>query len=333
MKTLLSLILLAALPVEPAPRDRDRDGDGVSDRLERELIETFRPEFLLDTEECADRPAEFEPMSVIPRVREVNGTIYARVSPSTALGRGRRALEVQYFHLWERDCGPFSPHPLDVEHVTALIVPETIPETGSPDAGGYHALYWYAAAHEGTMCDTSSAARAEAIAASDRGPRVWISKGKHASYFSHQLCRQRGCGVDGCGESRPMPLAGLVNLGERSEPLNGAVWTASRDWPLADKLGSDFDTAVLARLEESDRPMLARINGNWRPVQFTVSIAKDIAGSAGKAGQQGGEGLLEAEEQTASALGKTLRAVGRALGQVARALGLASQESKEEKGS
>jgi hypothetical protein len=121
--------------------------------LEQALIEQFRPHFLVNADECAQVPAEFEALSVKPRVQEHNATIYTRVSPSVALGPGVTALELQYYHLWEKDCGVIASHPLDVERVVALLVPS--------ENCGWKALYCYAAAHEGTVCDTSNAALAQ----------------------------------------------------------------------------------------------------------------------------------------------------------------------------
>jgi hypothetical protein len=146
----------------------DRDSDDVSDELEQALIERFRPQFWLDVNECAGLPAEFQAGSAEPRVLAHNGAIYARVSPSTALGSESAALTVSYYHLWDQDCGPLSPHPLDAEHVSALLV---APSRAS-HADEWIALYWYAAAHEDTICDTSNAARAEAVGAVTNGPSV-----------------------------------------------------------------------------------------------------------------------------------------------------------------
>ena len=314
MKTLLVLgVFLGGLANVAFGSATDRDGDGVNDELEQALVERFRPQFWVDVNECAERPAEFQPDSVEPRVLAHNGAIYARVSPSTALGPDRAALTLSYYHLWDQDCGPLSPHPLDVEHVSALVVAPS--EASSVD--DWVALYWYAAAHEDTVCDTSNAARAEAIDAVTGGPSVWIAKGKHASYLSRALCSQRGCGVDACREMVAMPPGPLINLGEADAPANGAEWIASEDWSLAAKLSADFDLALVARLDASDETVLARVNGQWRPQHFSLSIGGDIVGALGKAGG----GLLEAEEKTGNALGRSFRAVGGALGVAASAVG------------
>ena len=315
MRTFLVLgVLLEGLANTSFASATDRDGDGVSDALEQALVERFRPQFWLDVNECAEQTAEFQVDSVEPRVLAHNGAIYVRVSPSTVLGSDRAALVVSYYHLWDQDCGPLSPHPLDVEYVSALII---APSQAS-SADDWVALYWYAAAHEDTICDTSNAAQAEAIAAVTSGPSVWIARGKHASYLSRALCSQRGCGVDTCREMVVMPPGPLINLGEADAPADGAEWIASEDWPLTAKLNADFDLALVTRLDASEGTVLARVNGQWRPQHFSLSIGSDILKALGKANG----GLLEADEKTKNALKRSFLAVGRALGAAASFVGL-----------
>ncbi len=292
----------------------------MSDALEQALIEQFRPHFLVDTGECAQVPAEFEAFSVKPRVEEHNAAIYARVSPSEALIPGVTALELHYYHLWEKDCGLVASHPLDVERVVALLV---------PSENGWKALYWYAAAHEGTLCDTSNAAPAAFLGATSNGPRVWISAGKHASYLSQKLCGQRGCGGDHCREAVDLPLGRLINLGEAHAPLNGAVWTASKEWPFESKLGHIFDSGLIVQLEASDDRVLARVNGQLRHTQFSISIAGEALEALDTARRQGDGGVNEAEKQTGNALAKGWRAIGRALGHAARAVGMTKSGNDE----
>ena len=321
MRNVVAGLMVGWMAVSGFAADRDRDHDGVSDALEEALIERFQPHFLVDVRDCAELPAEFQAFSKEPRVRDRNGAIYARVFPTERLGSDVWTLEVQYYHLWERDCGRLNAHPLDVEHVSVLVVAAT-PHAGASE---WTARYWYAAAHEDTVCDTSNAARAEAIDAVTRGPNVFISAGKHASYLSTELCGQRGCGGDRCGEMVSLPPRPIINLGEAGVPMNGALWIASPDWPLSEKLGTDFDSALVAELDTDTATVLARANGHWRPAQFTISIGGDAIGALSTAGHHGGDGLAEAEDHTGSALGKGFRALGRALGHAARALGLGKQ--------
>ncbi len=219
----------------------DVDADGLDDAFEQALLNRFVPGFQVSRSDCDSLPAEFEEGSRHPIVKARNGVIYGRVSrrPGDAL------LEVQYYHLWGRDCGRLS-HSLDVEHVSALI---RAGHSGAP-AAGWTALYWYAAAHEGTMCDASHVARASDIRAEDSGPTIWISDAKHASFLSRDLC-QRGCGGDRCEQMTPLNPPRILNLGEHGAPMNGALWTASPRWGVGSKLKSDFGPTVVSRLEAS----------------------------------------------------------------------------------
>ena len=325
MRDLIALALALGCFTGRLGEATDRDGDGVSDALEQALSQRFHPKFWVDARECAGLPAQFRSDSIKPEVQAHNATIYVRVSPSTALGTQRAAIELSFYHLWDKDCGPLSPHPLDVEHVAALLVANT------PDAepSEWTALYWYAAAHENTVCDTSNAARAEAIHAVDAGPSVWISAGKHASYLSRKLCTQRGCGVDACKEMIALPQGPLINLGEAGAPAEEAVWIASEAWPLAEKLEPSFDRALTARLEEDDQPVLARVNGQWRPAHFSLSIGGDVVEALDTAGKHGGGSLAKAQQETGSAIGKSLRAVLRALGAVGRVLTGGRKEAEQ----
>ncbi len=308
------LVLGAAATLNAAV---DLDRDGLDDTLEQALIERFLPRFLVSAGECAGLPAEFTEGSIKPQVRAKNATIYARVSPSSVLGSDVAAVELHYYHLWESDCGPMA-HALDVEHVSALI------EGPHPqsDAAAWTARYWYAAAHENTVCDTSNAARAAVVGAVAAGPTVWISAGKHASYLDSKLCGERGCGVDHCREMVPLTAAKLHNLGEAGAPLGGAVWIASREWPFEQKLGPDFTPELVTSLDSSEAVVLARVNGEWRPAQFAISAGSDVVGAMGTAKHHGDGGVVEAKERTGGAVGHGMRAVGRAFGRAARAVGL-----------
>jgi hypothetical protein len=213
---LLFVFLLAAV---------DLDRDGLDDRLEQELLQRFLPDFRVHRKECDALPAEFAPNEISPRAIARNGVIYGRVVP-------RRAGEVaiQYFHLWSRDCGLF-PHRLDVEHVTAIVQARDLKQP----ARHWKAVSWFASAHGDTLCDNSEWMPATALQAESRGPRVWISRGKHASYFDLERCA-RGCRTDDCHDSEPMAVRRVVNLGEPHSPLNGCLFIHSRRWRFHDKL-------------------------------------------------------------------------------------------------
>ena len=198
-------LLLAALAVVPAPAlAQDDDRDGLPDALEQALLERFLPTFVLSADECDGLPAAMIPGISEPRVAARNGTIYGYATPRSS-GTEGVDVEIKYFHLWARDCGRPS-HALDAEHLSALI---HAPATDAP-IGAWRAEDRYAAAHEGTLCDASSGARAEAIRAAASGPYVYISRGKHASYLVRGQCKW-GCGSDlrrFSGRSAPALSAG-----------------------------------------------------------------------------------------------------------------------------
>jgi hypothetical protein len=204
---------------------QDADRDGLSDRDEECLIRQFTPRFFISGTECDRLPAEIKPGLRDPVVVERNGTIYARAFPV------RRGVEIHYYHLWANDCGRMG-HAWDVEHVSVLI------ENGK-------ATYWLAAAHQDTVCDAANAAAARSIHAETHGATFWISRGKHATFLSEKLCR-RGCGGDFCDKPEVMPVARVINIGERGAALNGAEWIHSSEWPLEGKLVSDFPEELLA---------------------------------------------------------------------------------------
>lgn len=291
MRTWLIVIGLA-VAVPAAAQDLDRDG--LSDRLEQDLLERFTPTLLLARGECDDRPASFAPFASDPQVLAKDGSIYGQAFPLPSLD-GHAQIELHFFHLWSRDCGRLG-HALDAEHVSAIV---SSPALDAP-AASWRADVWYAAAHEGSACDASSGARAGVIDAVASGPRVFVSRGKHASYFDRGQCKW-GCGGDECGEDRALRPAAVINIGERSAPLSGATWVLSRRWPMAEKLNSDFDPAVRASLDSSNRhviPLMQHLRAPQSPV-----LAGDTAI----------DGLAVAADSTAGALTRARRAVARFL--------------------
>ena len=78
--------------------------------------------------------------------------------------------------LWGRDCGRPS-HAWDVERVSVLLRAESV----DAPAEAWRAVYWYAAAHEGTICDASSGAHAATLRAATGGPYVYVSRGTEYS--------------------------------------------------------------------------------------------------------------------------------------------------------
>jgi hypothetical protein len=282
----LAIVLLLFCAPFAAAQDLDRDG--LDDAFEQVLLQRFVPSFYLSAGECDAMPASFVPDTAHPRLAAKDGTIHARAFPVAG-----GAIELQYFHLWARDCGR-NGHELDAEHVSALLEPQ--PE------GTWTARLWYAAAHEDTICDQSSGARASTLHAETNGPSVFISRGKHASYLDAGQCA-RGCGGDACPLGRPLQVHVLVNIGEPGAPLNGATWMASGRWALGAKLRSDFDPDVRTSLDRGEVARVIALATHLRPVQAPV-LAGDTALDA----------LAHARDAAGKALGMTASRVARFLG-------------------
>lgn len=298
----------------------DSDHDGLSDALENALLAQFAPQFMVSSNDCSVRPAEIVPLLAKPTVQEENGAIYGQAFPR----RGHAdQVEVHFYHLWRKDCGEMG-HNLDAEHVSALLVRD--------GASKWKALYWYAAAHEDTICDAGQIARAATVNAEFHGPQVWISSGKHASFLSSALCA-KGCGGDNCRAMLPLSMAQVINLGEPSVPLSGAVWAGSPEWPLADKMNrSDFADAEVARLNQLPMTSIAWANPDKRPMQAAIRGGKSTFDGVAAGKRATGTALDVADSDTGQALGSAagstgngismaLRGVGKALSATARKVG------------
>lgn len=323
-----------ALPALP----QDTDHDGLSDAFEAALLQRFAPRFMIDSHDCSGQPALFAPQSATAQPVRDDGTIYAQAFPRSITGaqRSNAGIELHFYHLWRTDCGRMG-HPLDAEHVSALLSGK------GTNAKHWHAIYWYAAAHEDTACDASQIARASTLEASDHGATVWISMGKHASFLEEELCR-RGCGGDRCSDPRPMPIAAILNLGELKAPMNGASWVNSPRWPLAEKMGrTDFTATRTARVDALPLTDIAWANPALRPQQAAIAggnaaIDGTLLGGRSTsnalalgnrrtdtaltlAGNDTGNALSGAAHSTGSALDKSYRNVRKALGNAARQTG------------
>jgi len=310
----------APTQVDPALAQIDSDQDGLTDELEQALLVQFAPRFLVGQGDCSNVPAEFQPGIVTPQVKTENGAIYGQIFPAKDLIDGASVVEIHYYHLWRIDCGRHG-HPLDSEHVSVLV------HASGPDlrVATWKALYWYAAAHENTVCDVSQIARASTLHAEDAGPPIWISPGKHASYLNQPLC-QSGCGADRCERMTPLAPAKLVNLGEPGHPMNGSLFIASAAWPLAAKMTeTNFPSPVLARLNKLPDSQIARFNEGRHPKQGVIAIsstteshavaglstaAKAADGSISLANGSTGNALHKSYRHTVHALGTSARHVG-----------------------
>lgn len=257
----------------------DADGDGLDDALEQMLLKQFTPRFWIAESDCDVKPAEFAPGVEKAAVTAQNGTIYGQAFPVVG------AVELHYYHLWGRDCGRMS-HDLDAEHVSVLLVQE---------GSRWRARYWYAAAHEDTLCDRGSAARAFALGAEWTGAEVWVSRGKHASFLTEKLCRM-GCGSDRCDRSVKLEVKQIVNLGEACKPLNGAVWVKDARWPLESKMTSDFPSTLMSKMDRSKKVVKAE-TPNYPGQALAL------------AGSQTADAMNTANEKTEGALVKARQSV------------------------
>jgi hypothetical protein len=294
----------------------DSDGDGLSDLLEQTLLERFAPAFLVSRRDCANVPALFVSGQTKPVVQAENGAIYGQATPQRFERGVPLFVELHYYHLWSRDCGRMG-HPLDTEHVSVLLKRNRT-ESGPQE---WKAVYWYAAAHEDTVCDASQMARASTLHAEERGAKIWISRGKHASFFNEELCRH-GCGGDLCEQMEPLAVSAIVNLGENAKPMNDTLWSASSQWPLATKMGrSDFQPAALARLERLPHSDIAWVNPSKRPAQSTIAAGGSTVDALETSNRNTDSAISLAGGATGGALGTTYRSVTKALGKSARGVG------------
>jgi hypothetical protein len=321
--------LVSAQQPAVAELDIDSDHDGLSDRLEQELLTQFLPTFMIGEHDCSVRPAEFRTDSVLPVALAENGTVYGQATPARALHGHTQTVELHYYDLWRTDCGPHG-HALDAEHVAVLVQRSDL-VSGPAE---WKALYWYAAAHEDTVCDVSQIARASTLQAEERGATVWISPGKHAAYLNSTLC-QRGCGADRCEKMTELAPAKLINLGEPGHSMNGSVFISSSAWPLEYKMSnSNFPADAVARVEQLPATDIAWFHPGHHPAQGVISggvsteqalalSRDDTAAAISVAGDSTGEALANAKGNTGNALQKSYGKTKHALGKSARSVGRA----------
>ena len=333
--TLPSLAFAAVEHPTPAPQTTvvashpDSDRDGLSDELEQALLDQFTPTLHIGRDDCSAEPAVFRPGDPIPTVTAENGTLYGQVNLGPGSTAAAPLVELHYFHLWRVDCGAHG-HALDTEHVAVLVRPS------GPDlaAATWTALFWYAAAHENTVCDVSQIARASTLHAVDHGAQVWISPGKHASYLAAALCHQ-GCGADRCERMVTLPHARVINLGEVAHPMNGSAFIASPQWPLQAKMqATNFPSAALARLNALPPTEVAWFNPGRHPAQGVIAVSSTtgdaiaVGGTSTRnavatGGNSTADALSVSEIDTGNALDKSYRKTLHALGRSAHNVGKA----------
>ena len=338
------LLVVVALLAPTVPRNAaaqeseqkiaiDSDNDGMSDALEQALLIQFAPTFMVGRHDCSEIPAEFEPDMKTPTVKTENGTIYGQVFPAKSSSDALPAAEIHYYHLWKRDCGPHG-HPLDTEHVAVLVS-----ASGSQtDTAKWKAIYWYAAAHENTVCDASQITRASTLHAEEHGAKVWISPGKHASFLNETLC-QAGCGADKCVDMVGLPPGKIINLGEPGHPMNGSVFIASSEWPLMDKMSNtNFPPEPIARLNRLPDTDIAWFGAGKHPARKVVAVsssteqaiasgARQTTSALSDAGTSTDTAISVAQEGTGNALQKSYRHTKHALGAAAKHMGEAIHSS------
>jgi hypothetical protein len=287
LATLLALFSFAAFA-----GDVDRDHDGLADDFEQALLIRFAPVFHISASDCAVLPAEFTPDSAQPVPIATNGAIYGQVF------RSGSHIEIHYYHLWAKDCGSLG-HALDAEHVSALLA-----------ADASKALYWFAAAHQATLCELNSASSAAALHAEEHGPDVWVSEGKHASFLTSGLCG-RGCGADSCKLTKRLEPSSIINIGEPGAPMNGAVWVNSTAWPMASKMNTDFDAAKVSALQTAGgEVVLFRPSPSAQAVILGLGAGPHYtAGALDTAGNRTDSALDTAARHTQKSLAASRRSV------------------------
>jgi len=313
-RLLAALFLLHSLAMiaQSAPSP-DSDGDGYTDTLEQSLLAQFSPHLYIGRHECAGLPAAFRPGLLEPTPEAEDGTLYGQVFPVKIAGATAPMAEIHFYDLWDRDCGVHG-HPFDTEHVAVLV------EASSADLkiAKWTALYWYAAAHENTVCDVSQIARASALGADTSGAKVWISPGKHAAYLARPLC-DHGCGADRCESMKPMHTTRIINLGEPAHPMNGSDFIASNAWPLEQKMShTDFPPDPVARLNALPHDDIAWFNAGRHPAQGIIAVSYTTGEAIAGSGDNTDAALALASGKTGNALQRSYRKTKHALGTTAR---------------
>ena len=295
-----AVLFVCACAAGAVPASVDGDRDGLPDDFEQAMLMRFVPRLQISADECDEAPALFQPGSNSPKVMRQDGTLYGQVMKSSVGGDGL-ALELHYYHLWRRDCGRRG-HPLDAEHVSVLVRARQMEDP----AELWKAVYWYASAHQDTLCDVSHAVRAASIGAEEAGAAVWISAGKHASFLTEEQCR-KSCGADQCDAGRALVPAAVINIGERDSLMNGAVWTESKRWAMAVKMNPDFNDVVVARVEEGTG--VIPTNGSRRPVRAVIAAGGSSVGAVENATSATEGGLSKSKSSSGNALKKAHKKV------------------------
>jgi hypothetical protein len=121
---------------------------------------------------------------------------------------------------------------------------------------------------------------------------------------------------------KPLVVSAIVNLGENARPMNGALWSAFPQWPLATKMArTDFQQATLQRLERLPDSDIAWVNPSKRPAQSTIAAGGSTVDAIETSHRNTDSAISLAGGATGGALGITYRSVTGALGKSARGTG------------
>jgi hypothetical protein len=134
-----------------------------------------------------------------------------------------------------------------------------------------------------------------------------------------------------------MKAAEVINLGELSRPTAGALWVASPQWPLTDKMRrSDFTEARITRLQRLPETDVAWANPSKRPAQAVIYGGNSTVNGITVGGRSTDTALVLANGNTEKALGKAGRNTGNALTKsyknVVKALGKAATNTGQSLG-
>jgi len=309
----LVFVLCAISPASVSAQDVDSDHDGLSDHSEQALLDQFVPTLIVARRDCSNVPAEFFPDTPAPLVLEENGTIYGQAFPSKLSTPEHPAVELHFYHLWRTDCGLHGHH-LDTEHVAVLVRASNSDAAKRGDTTKWHAEFWYAAAHENTLCDVSQIARASTLHAVDQGAKIWVSPGKHASYLNETLC-DRGCGADKCIDMTALKIRQVVNLGEINHPMNGSSFITSGQWPLAAKMSiTNFPPQTIARLEALPDSDIVWFNPGHHPAQQVIAVSSTTEQSLAASRHNTNSALSTASDNADVAMSLAGSSLGNALG-------------------
>ena len=170
MRKLVLIVMLAAtLPLAPAqvttPVDSDRDG--LSDALEGSLLKQFEPRFLISSSDCSARPAEFVPLQAKPVVESENGTIYGQAFPRT--GQTRSGGVAFLSPVASSTAATW------VTHWMRSTYQHWCREKGTRTGRRFTGMQQ----HTRIRSAMRARLRAPLPSMQNRGPQVWISRGKH----------------------------------------------------------------------------------------------------------------------------------------------------------